>query len=175
MNLPPCYNPPGTSRTLDSDFAGAIERNVSSDEDDKEEDESEEEDEDTTLLEALTPGKYQYLPLPAGGTKFVQTGDIVVTLFTTGWERGKVEGMDKATQSQKRVARGFSVPRIVRYVSDWSYWLHDLDNPAIYLSTTQFNNLIAGRTEASEGVKVGAWCVVRRVDSQRKPSYGTLV
>ena len=179
MNLPPCYNPPGTSRTLDSDFAGAIERNVSSDEEevsDEREDEDEDEDEDT-LFEALTPGKYEYVPIPAGSTKFVQNGDILVTLFTTGWERGKVEDIaGKATPSQKRVARGFSVPRLVRYVSDWSYWLHDLDNPAIYLSKTQFNNLIAGRTEASEGVKVGAWCVVRRVDSQRKSSLvGTLV
>ena len=186
MNLPPCYNPPGTSRTLDSDFAGAIERNVSSDEEevsderededeDKDEDEDEDEDEDT-LFEALTPGKYEYVPIPAGSTKFVQNGDILVTLFTTGWERGKVEDIaGKATPSQKRVARGFSVPRLVRYVSDWSYWLHDLDNPAIYLSKSQFKNLIAGKTEASEGVKVGAWCVVRRDDSQRKPSYGTLV
>ena len=44
INLPPCYNPPGASRTLDSDFAGAIERNVSSDEDevdDESEDQSE--------------------------------------------------------------------------------------------------------------------------------------
>ena len=155
---------------VSSDEEEFDDKNVSSDEEEVS-DESEDEEEDVTLLEALTPGKYEYVPLPASGTTFVQNGDIVMTLFTTGWERGKVEDIaDKATSSQKRVARGFSVPRLVRYVSDWSYWLHDLDNPAIYLSKKQFNNLNAGRTEASVGVKVGAWCVVRRIDSQRKAS-----
>ena len=111
------------------------------DEDDDDSEDEEEEEDSNLLSDALSPGRYKYVPMPPGGTNFVQNGDIVVTLFTTGWERGKVEGIaEKATPSQKRVARGFSVPRLVRYVSDWSYWLHDLDNPSIYLSKKQFNN-----------------------------------
>ena len=113
--------------------------------------------------------------MPTGGSKAVQAEDIIVTFFTTGWERGKVEDIDRGSPSQKRVAKEFSVPRLVRYISDNSYWLHDLDDPTIYLSEEQFNNLNAGSTEASEDVKVGAWCVVRRTDSPRNPSTGILV
>ena len=173
MNLPPCYNPPSACRTLDEDFAGAIERNVPSDEDEvvhKEDD-----DDVDRLFEVLAPGRYEYVSLPTGGAKEVQAEDIIVTLFTTGWERGKVEDIDRASPSQKQVAKRFSIPRLVRYVSDNSYWLHDLDDPNIYLTEEQFNNLNSGSTEASEGVKVGAWCVVRRTDSPRNPSPGVLV
>ena len=167
MHLPPCHNRSSASRTLDTDFTEAFERNVSSDED-KVEDESEDEEEDNDLLsEALTPGRYEYVSLPSTGTNFVQNEDIVVMLFTTGWERGKIVDIDNASPSQKRAAKRFSVPRMVRYVSDSSFWLHDLDDPAIYLSEEQFNTLIAGSNEKSEGVKVGAWCVVRSIDSKR--------
>ena len=155
------------------DFAGAIERNVPSDEDEVVH--KEDGDDVDRLFEVLAPGRYEYVPLPTDGAKNVQNGDIIATLFTTGWERGKVEDIDRASPSQKRVAKGFSVPRLVRYVSDSSYWLHDLDDPTIYLTEEQFNNLNAGSPEASEGVKVGAWCVVRRTDSPRNPSPGVLV
>ena len=176
MNRPPCYSVPSASRTLDEDFAGTIERRVHSDYEEAEGKEEEGEDDAADrLFEALMPGRYEYCPLPAGGSKEVQADDTIVTLFTTGWERGKVEDIDRASPSQKRVAKGFSVPRLVRYISDNSYWLHDLDDPAIYLSEKQFNNLNAGSTETSEGVKVGAWCVVRRTDSPRNPSPGVLV
>ena len=177
MNRPPCCSLSSASRTLDEDFAGAIEGNAPSDEAKEEEEEEEEEEDDDfdRLFEALLPGRYEYFSLPAGGAKEVQTEDIIVTLFTTGWARGKVEDMDRASPSQKRAAKGFSVPRLVRYVSDNSYWLHDLDDPTIYLSEEQFKNLNAGSTEASEGVKVGAWCIVRRFDSPRNPSPGVLV
>ena len=123
------------------------------------------------LFEALEPGreggKYVYEPFPTGGAKAVQNGDIIVKLFTTGWERGRVEDMKKASPSQKREAKDFSVPRLVRYVLDSSYWLHDLDDDnAAYLSEEQFNNLDNGASvEADEGVQVGAWCIVRHDDS----------
>ena len=113
-------------------------------------------------------GKYVYEPFPTGGAKAVQNGDIIVKLFTTGWERGRVEDMKKASPSQKREAKDFSVPRLVRYVLDSSYWLHDLDDDnAAYLSEEQFNNLDNGASiEADEGVQVvGAWCIVRHDDS----------
>ena len=129
VNLPPCYNPPSACRTLDEDFAGAIERNVPSDEDEvvhKEDD-----DDVDRLFEVLAPGRYEYVSLPTGGAKEVQAEDIIVTLFTTGWERGKVEDIDRASPSQKQVAKRFSIPRLVRYISDNSYWLHDLDDPYI--------------------------------------------
>jgi len=170
-HLPPCHNRSPASRTLDADFAEAFERNVSSDEDEVE-DESEDEEEENLLSEALTPGRYEYVSLPTTSTNFVQNEDVVVVLFTTGWERGKIVDIDNATPSQKRAAKRFSVPRMVRYVSDSSFWLHDLDDPAIYLSEEQFNNLIVGSNEESEGVKVGTWCVVRRIDSKRSQSSG---
>ena len=179
MNLPPCYKTLSVSLSLDADFAETIERKVHSDEEEAEGKEvrEEEKDDDGTdrLFEALSPGRYEYVPLPIGGSKAVQAEDIIVTFFTTGWERGKVEDIDRGSPSQKRVAKEFSVPRLVRYISDNSYWLHDLDDPTIYLSEEQFNNLNAGSTEASEDVKVGAWCVVRRTDSPRNPSTGILV
>ena len=174
MNLPPCYSSrPSASRALDSDFAEAIERNMSSDEEEGGDDSEDEEERKDHLSKALTPGKYEYVPLPTGGAKDVQNEDIVV-LFNTGWARGKMIDFDKASPSQKQKAKEFSVPRLVRYVSDSLYWLHDLGNPAIYLSEEQFNNLNAGGTEASERVEAGAWCVVRRIDAQSKPSSRTL-
>ena len=70
--------------------------------------------------------------------------------------------------SQKREAKEFSVPRLVRYVLDSSFWLHDLDGDNVaYLSEEQFNNLEAGDSvEADEGVEVGTWCIVRHVPSE---------
>ena len=124
------------------------------------------------LLEALEPGreggKYKYEPFPTDGAKDVQNGDIIVTLFSTGWERGKVEDMKKASPSQKREAKDFSVPRLVLYVLDSSYWLHDLnDDNASYLSKEQFKKLKSGASvEADEGVQVGSWCIVRHVPSE---------
>ena len=71
----------------------------------------------------------------------------------------------KASPSQKREAKDFSVPRLVRYVLDSSYWLHDLDDDNVaYLSEEQFNTLESGDgIEADEGVQVGAWCIVRHI------------
>jgi hypothetical protein len=130
------------------------------------------EDDAYCLFEALSAGReggtYQYVPLPEGGAKDVQNGDIIVKLFTTGWERGKVEDMKKASPKQKREAKDFTVPRLVRYVLDSSYWLHDLGNEnATYLSAEQFKNLDeANAGEAGEGVEVGAWCIVSHVPSE---------
>lgn len=68
----------------------------------------------------------------------VNAGDIIIKLFTTGWERGKVEDIKKGSPSQKREAKDFTVPRLVRYVLDSSYWLHDLgDEDAVYLTEEQ--------------------------------------
>ena len=97
----------------------------------------------------------------------VNTGDIIMKLFTTGWERGKVEDIKKGSPSQKREAKDFAVPRLVRHVLDSSYWLHDLgDEDTVHLTEEQFKNLEDGGTEADEGVSVGAWCIVRHVPSQ---------
>ena len=130
------------------------------------------EDEDLyCLFDALRAGReggtYEHVPLPEGGAKDVQNGDIIVKLFTTGWERGKVEDMKKASPKQKREAKDFTVPRLVRYVLDSSYWLHDLGNEkATYLSVEQFEQLDeANAGEAGEGVEVGAWCIVSHIPS----------
>lgn len=124
------------------------------------------------LFDALEPGreggKYKHAPLPDGGAEDVQIGDTIVKLFTTGWERGKVVDTKKASPSQKREAKEFSVPRLVQYVLDKSYWIHDLgDEKATYLSEEQFKNLDSGASiEANEGIKVGTWCLLRHVPAE---------
>lgn len=161
---PPCFKWKNGQRSK---------KNVPHDEEEVYDQSEDEEERKCHLSEALTPGNYEYVPLPTGGAKDVHKEELVF-LFSTGWARGKIVDIDRASTSQKRTAKDFSVPRLVRYVSDSSRWLHDLGNPVIYLSEEQFNNLNTGGTDASEGVEAGAWCAVRRIDSQSKPSSRAL-
>jgi len=135
-----------------------------------------------TLKRAVESTKYEYVAKNRTETipELLLPNTLVCVLFSTGWERGRVQGSNMMSISQKKNSKKMKCPFVIKYND--GYWLHDLHDENLYVNEDEFNWMKRGGKNKGEIIatttrvlptrlkKDGVWCVVRRKGTKPRVS-----